>query len=398
MSDLYSRYEIGLRRLLEQMGQDHPLHSEALVYQQRLDENVAQSRRYGDTDTRKAERSEIIDRLNELALSALDTAFSELCSLSTLRMRKQPAEHLQPGDNSGKTRIEIVLKGDLSKFTPEVQSIVLRVLSSILDIPYDQMWVLEVRGGSIILQIEIPAQAAKRLADLCEAGAPVILGLGIQQISIAGIQRSPIIVPTSVPRPSEGLLKDPRYSNILQELEDLEGGKSSTDPNTFQRIIDEMTRLLGGTGPSPNKGEIGMQHFAMAILTRALDFLFDEARKILAERRQRRQEMEEADDTVALPDGVEESSKETILELKPANLDQETQEEVDHLLELIKIQRGHRRKAEVKINKLGGILFVPPNVRVELENAEDEILKHTQRLKKLLEKVYNQPIYIDGLE
>jgi hypothetical protein len=138
--------------------------------------------------------------------------------------------------------------------------------------------------------------------------------------------------------------------------------------------------------------------FALMVLTQAVGFLFDEARKILAERRQRRQETEEPDDTVALPDGAEESSKETILELKPTNLDEETQEEINHLLELIKIQKDHRRKAEVKINKLGGILFVPPNVRVELENAEDEILKHTQKLKKLLEKVYGQPIYIDGLE
>jgi hypothetical protein len=142
----------------------------------------------------------------------------------------------------------------------------------------------------------------------------------------------------------------------------------------------------------------GTEPFALMVLTQAVSFLFDEARKILAERRQRRQMMEEPDDMVALPAGVEESAKETVLELKPMNLDEEIQEEISHLLELIKIQRDHRRKAEVKINKLGGILFVPPNVRVELENAEDEILKHTQRLKKLLEKVYNQPIYIDGLE
>jgi hypothetical protein len=142
----------------------------------------------------------------------------------------------------------------------------------------------------------------------------------------------------------------------------------------------------------------GTEPFALMVLTQAVSFLFDEARKILAERRQRRQKMEEPDDMVALPAGVEESAKETVLELQPTSLDQETQDEINHLLELIKIQRDHRRKAEVKINKLGGILFVPPNVRVELENAEDEILKHTQKLKKLLEKVYNQPIYIDGLE
>ncbi|MBE7470064.1 MAG: ATP-binding protein [Anaerolineales bacterium] len=137
--------------------------------------------------------------------------------------------------------------------------------------------------------------------------------------------------------------------------------------------------------------------FAMGVLTQAVSFLFDEARKILAERRERRQKMEEPDDRPALPDGVQASAKEKFLELKPANFDDETRKEVDHLLKLIAIQQDHRRKAEVKINKLGGILFVPPNVRVELESAEDEILTHTQKLKKLLEKVYNQPIHLDGL-
>lgn len=160
---------------------------------------------------------------------------------------------------------------------------------------------------------------------------------------------------------------------------------------------------IAGIRQSSSEGKIKMtipeqQQFAITVLTQAVGFLFDEARKILAERRQRRQEMQEPDDTAALPAGVEESDKETVLKLKPGNLDKQTQEEIDHLFKLIKIQTDHRRKAEIKINKLGGILFVPPNVRVELEHPEDEILKYTQRLKKLLEKVYNRPIYIDGLE
>jgi hypothetical protein len=79
--DVYSAYEAGLHQLLHRLGQDHPLHLEALVYQQRLFENIAQSRRHGDTDTRKAERSEIIGQLNQIALSTLGVSFSELCGL-----------------------------------------------------------------------------------------------------------------------------------------------------------------------------------------------------------------------------------------------------------------------------------------------------------------------------
>jgi hypothetical protein len=142
----------------------------------------------------------------------------------------------------------------------------------------------------------------------------------------------------------------------------------------------------------------GQKEFAMTVMSQAIGFLFDEVRKILDERRQRRQQMQEGDDTVALAPGVEESKEETILELRSTNLDDETQKEISHVLELIEIQRDHRRKAELKINKLGGILFVPPNVRVELESAEDEIIAYSQKLKKLLEEVYGRPIHIDGLK
>ena len=81
--DDYALYGTGLRQLLDQLGQGHPLYQEALVYQQRLDENIARSRRYGDTETCKADRSEIVDRLNALALSTLGTSFNELCGLAT---------------------------------------------------------------------------------------------------------------------------------------------------------------------------------------------------------------------------------------------------------------------------------------------------------------------------
>lgn len=161
-------------------------------------------------------------------------------------------------------------------------------------------------------------------------------------------------------------------------------------------------KLKSSENNTPNQGVIQMttpeQQFSIMVLTQAIGFLFDEARKILAERRQRRQEMQETDDTPVLPSGTEESNKQNILELTPTNFDDETQKEIDHLMKLIDIQTKHRRNAEMKINKLGGLLFVPPNVRVELENAEEEILKHTQKLKNLLEKVYDQPIYINGLD
>jgi len=82
-SDTFSSYEAGLCQLLHRMGPTHSDYSEVLVYQQRLIENINQTQRYGDTDARKAERSEIIDRLNEVALAASGIPFNRLCDLDT---------------------------------------------------------------------------------------------------------------------------------------------------------------------------------------------------------------------------------------------------------------------------------------------------------------------------
>ncbi len=82
LPDVYSPYEVGVQALLGRLGTGHPRYSEALVYQQRLAESIAQARRYGDTESLRAERAQIIDRLNALSLDALGQSFNELCASS----------------------------------------------------------------------------------------------------------------------------------------------------------------------------------------------------------------------------------------------------------------------------------------------------------------------------
>lgn len=77
--DIFSPYETGMQRLLAQMEQDHPRYLEALGYQSRLQANINRSRRFKDTDSSRAERAEIIERLNELALSVIGVSFNALC-------------------------------------------------------------------------------------------------------------------------------------------------------------------------------------------------------------------------------------------------------------------------------------------------------------------------------
>jgi len=77
--DIFSAYENGLNRMLAQLGPAHARYGEALVYQQRLTENISRARRFGDTNLRQADRAEIIDQLNELTLATIGISFNKMC-------------------------------------------------------------------------------------------------------------------------------------------------------------------------------------------------------------------------------------------------------------------------------------------------------------------------------
>ena len=79
IQDSFSRYEAGLIKLQTSLGQSHTHHADFLVYQQRLIENLAQTRRYGDTENRRAERAETLDRLNALSIGTTGVSFNKLC-------------------------------------------------------------------------------------------------------------------------------------------------------------------------------------------------------------------------------------------------------------------------------------------------------------------------------
>lgn len=88
-SDVYYRYEVGLRRLRDQIDRVHPRFSELLTYEQRLSENIANARLYGDTPARAAERAEVIHRLNELTLALLNDPFNDLYDSMSMMTRDQ---------------------------------------------------------------------------------------------------------------------------------------------------------------------------------------------------------------------------------------------------------------------------------------------------------------------
>jgi hypothetical protein len=80
-SDRFENYEQGLERLLSQLGTTHPRHRDALVFEVRLRENIADVRLYGDNDTYRTERNKVLHQLNSLALETFQTSFNELSGL-----------------------------------------------------------------------------------------------------------------------------------------------------------------------------------------------------------------------------------------------------------------------------------------------------------------------------
>lgn len=82
--DVYSLYETGLSELMSQISNSKQ-YTEALVYQTRLLERIRAARLYGDTESNRAERNEIIARLDEIAVSELKVPFLKLCQSVTLK-------------------------------------------------------------------------------------------------------------------------------------------------------------------------------------------------------------------------------------------------------------------------------------------------------------------------
>ncbi len=90
MTDAYTRYETGVRALLARLGRDHPRTADVQVCQQRLADNLAAARRHDDTEARRVERAEIIERLNALSQASLGVSFNALCDASKMPSGEAP--------------------------------------------------------------------------------------------------------------------------------------------------------------------------------------------------------------------------------------------------------------------------------------------------------------------
>jgi hypothetical protein len=78
-TDPFVRYESGLKMVASALENDPDAVQELTVFEQRLQENIDRSRRYGDTSERRAERSEIIDNLNIFSRATTNKTFNQWC-------------------------------------------------------------------------------------------------------------------------------------------------------------------------------------------------------------------------------------------------------------------------------------------------------------------------------
>jgi formylglycine-generating enzyme required for sulfatase activity len=108
MTDAYASYEMGVRTLLERLGEEHPLYDDARVVQQQLAENISATRHNDDTATRLTERAEIVSRLNALTREALGESFDDLCD--TEKETRSPAGPATYVDTGG----GIYIKGNVT--------------------------------------------------------------------------------------------------------------------------------------------------------------------------------------------------------------------------------------------------------------------------------------------
>ena len=144
----------------------------------------------------------------------------------------------------------------------------------------------------------------------------------------------------------------------------------------------------------------GLEPIFTAALTKAVDFLFGEAGKLLDERRKVRQDVGKDDDTPVLKGEV--TQKEVLVisqDLQTKNIYlRDLPNEVDHILRLIESYRSNRRILENQIRHAGGVNRAPIDKVNDLQSTDDDIRYNIQRLKDLIQKAYSHQINLVGLD
>jgi hypothetical protein len=137
------------------------------------------------------------------------------------------------------------------------------------------------------------------------------------------------------------------------------------------------------------------------LLMKAVDFVFDEGRKILEERRTRRRLQETTPQNEEKEPGAElvaaepEKAAEVKQDLLASKVDeivwQNHEQEVQHLVRLLETYSRNYYLAKEQYAKWGDAL-VPPIIVNNLRESETSMIETIQRLETVLSKVYRKDI------
>jgi hypothetical protein len=92
--DWLEHYRKGLVRLLSTVGRTHPLLFDVLTLQARMDENIRDTRLYGDTETKRSERNRLLGHLNRLSIEVTQESFNTLAGIGASNTTLVPGTHL----------------------------------------------------------------------------------------------------------------------------------------------------------------------------------------------------------------------------------------------------------------------------------------------------------------
>lgn len=139
----------------------------------------------------------------------------------------------------------------------------------------------------------------------------------------------------------------------------------------------------------------------LPILMKAIDFVFDEGRKILEERRERRKAEATAPETEAPkdekeivplePQQAEQVKKDLIASKIDELLWQSHEAEIKHLVTLLETHSRNYRIAREQYAKWGSAL-VPPIIVHNMTEAENAVADTLGKLETVLSRVYKKDI------
>lgn len=142
------------------------------------------------------------------------------------------------------------------------------------------------------------------------------------------------------------------------------------------------------------------------ILLKAIDFVFDEGRRILEERRERRkaetsapavqppqaeEKPKEQEAAPLAPEQAEEIKKDLSASKVDESLWRNHEADVKHLVALLETYTRNYQIAKEQYAKWGSAL-VPPIIVHNLAEAENSIADTLKRLEEVLSRVYKKPV------